>query len=251
MDTFISISHEQFINEPTNQQYLQRYFTDEDLQLLLTAINSYFENPNESEDFDKSKTTDFSVRLDATKVDFAKVLSNQYVSDYWLSDFQKLILPETNKVYFMNPTAYTGITLHGERSRSYPKMLDLDEYDFIFWPVNIHNYHWTAAYHAVNDGSQIYYADSLGSINSRVERMPKNLVSVINVFGGHYGRTYSTEVEVLDVQEQQECECGMAVNLFAETLSKGQSIVDCVIDGPLLRVQQAAKVWGYLKNQIV
>ena len=114
---------------------------------------------------DPVKSNPYILKMDAaggyqtvsTIYDFSAVLSTSYVSDGFITDYQKLIpnlFDSVMKILFLPPSLWTQLAAAGELAR-FKKNLNLDYYDLIF--CNIHMpcmEHWAtaAAWHKPDEG---------------------------------------------------------------------------------------------------
>ena len=77
--------------------------------------------------------------MSSSLYDFSAVLSRSYVSDNFISNFQKII-PELfdgqNNVLFLDPSLWTQLAELGTLAR-FQRNLTLNYYDYIFWNIHI------------------------------------------------------------------------------------------------------------------
>ena len=197
--------------------------------------------------------------MHSTLYDFASVLSTSYVSDNFITDFQKLI-PDLfvgqNKILFMDPQLWTQLGHLGD-SAKFRRDLNLDFYDYIFWNIHIPSIeHWVVSYHRPMDGSEVFYVDALGSkadVKERFLEKVHSLVTVLNMFGQAYKRAWGAGKlpTFVDVPNQRGNDCALVANLIGLTLFEGGTLKSMDMDSSNMRIAQAAVVWDMIRTTVV
>ena len=197
--------------------------------------------------------------MSSSLYDFSAVLSRSYVSDNFISDFQKLI-PELfdgkNNDLFLDPSLWTQLAELGTLAR-FQRNLNLDYYDYIFWNIHIPSMeHWVVCYHSPKTGSDLFYVDALGSksdVKDRFLEKVHNLQAVINVYGSEYKRTWGVGKlpTFVEVPNQRGNDCALVANQVALTLYEGGSLTHMDMDSSNLRITQAGVVWDMIRTRLV
>jgi len=131
----------------------------------------------------------------------------------------------------------------------------LDSFEWIMWKINIGNWHWVAVYHSPAPGSIMYYWDSLGSFDSRKERMRKEIGERINKVAGKLSQSWLWDEQLSFVlapsQLTNSNDCGPAVNELGRRLMWNENLVDFDLAGAgkLLRAGQASEILGLIVKE--
>ena len=197
--------------------------------------------------------------MSSTLYDFASVLSTSYVSDNFIADFQKVIpdlFEGKHKILFLDPQLWTQLAQLGD-SAKFKRHLNLDYYDYIVWNIHIPAIqHWVVSYHRPHDGSEVFYVDASGSkadVKERFFEKVHNLVTVMNIFGQAYRRTWSGGKfpTFVDVPNQRGNDCALVANLVGLTLFQGGDLKSMDMDSSNMRITQAAVVWDMIRTSLV
>ena len=221
-------SHLQFMMDKAVKSVIERLFSAE----LLESLQCFLKNPSAEKGIVKAS-------------DFYRILGrNTFVSNTFLTSFQTHLQLTSTNIYFLDSSLYSTLELEKQNA---PVIPNIDTYEYVFLNIHQGGNHWAAAAIPPPTNSTILYVNSIKNSNP-----PSNLIAIINALGAaqHPSRKYNV-VERLMVPEQEENECGMAVNEFARRLcnSNNDSLFDdWKINAVFLRVSQAHQLWGALQD---
>jgi len=193
--------------------------------------------------------------------DLLGLLSYRFVTDSVLQCYMHYLQARTNTVYFVNPHLYRYMEEFDKRPSSPFDCQDWLQYQYIFWPFNLGNQHWVCVAFRREEGSTIYYMDSMNDTNPAVakEEMPRNIYDIVSVLGKSASPaiTWNKEVEVLIVPRQirGNNDCGCCVNELARCFAADpeyflEGNIDVNFDSISLRCGQAATLLKWLYHDV-
>ena len=151
-------SHRLFLMHEEVQEEINRLFTGPMKKALEVFLK---EDP---------KTTYFGETV--RNYDLRCLLSTSYISDPVLEAFQHTLTCAQNDVYFVPPTLFKYLQDFGRTGKTLFEQCDFTRAKYIFWSLNIKNWHWTCAVHANKPGATLYFFDTLVNGNN----VPNDLV---------------------------------------------------------------------------
>ena len=187
--------------------------------------------------------------------DLMSLLSFRPVSDAVLTCYLHWLQSTTENVYFANPSLFRYMQVFDNSAQ---RLLDVDDwthYNYVCFPVNINDWHWTLAVFRVQDKATIYYMDSLNESKQQVlESIPAQLVQKLEIFGrSGCISEFNPEVEVIMVPRQKKGnnDCGMCVNEMCKTFTRDpeeflRGEAELLFDSIIMRCTQANALLKWL-----
>ena len=180
--------------------------------------------------------------------DLMSLLSFRPVSDAVITCYLHWLQSTTQNVYFANPCLFRYMELFENNASRVLDVGDWVQYNYVCFPVNVSDWHWTLAVFRVEEGATIYYMDSLNESKEEVlQSIPPLLYEKLSVFGRsgcikNFNRNF--EVILVPRQKKGNNDCGMCVNEMCKTFAKDpedflKGTADLMFDTIILRCSQA------------
>ena len=125
---------------------------------------------------------------------------------------------KTTFTYFVPQTLYKYLSDFDRAGGRFFEKCDWTDARWIFWSVNINNYHWVCAFHKNAEGANVYFMDSLGG----VDNLPADLITQLEKLTTSSTIPYhlSPQVIPIDIPPQMGNDCGSSCHNRATSANK-------------------------------
>ena len=187
--------------------------------------------------------------------DLMSLLSFRPVSDAVLTCYLHWLQSTTQNVYFANPSLFRYMEVFDNSAERVLGVSDWVHYNYVCFPININDWHWTLAVFRVEEKPTIFYIDSLNESKEQVRAsIPNKLVEKLTIFGrSGCIESFQPDIEVLMVPRQKKGnnDCGMCVNEMCKTFARDpeeflRGNAELMFDTTILRCTQANTLLKWL-----
>jgi len=192
--------------------------------------------------------------------DLMTLLSYNFVTDSVITCYLHYLSSIHPNVYFVDPVLYKYVEEFSKSSLSRVEN-DWALHEYVVWPLNLGNHHWTVALFESAPGSTIYYVDSMNGTDAEQQKqcIPPNLYHVISVLGASLQppRSWNPDIQVILVprQQKQNNDCAACVNEVARAFARDPKgfiagDADLMFESISLRCTQAATLLKWLYHDV-
>jgi len=166
-----------------------------------------------------------------------------------LEAFQHTLTCAQTDVYLVPPTLFKYLQDFSRSGKTLFEKCDFSGAKYMFWSLNIKNWHWTCAVHANKPGATVYFVDTLVDGNN----LPNDLVTQCEKLTACATPPYTLNKRAvrLPVQPQLGDDCGACVNHIALNLVlHGRDFLADTrrigFDTVSMRVSQLKAIWDHI-----